>query len=70
MSRGKAWAGRRGIALGAVVVTMLAAGQAGTLIARADAPVIPEPDVSSDVPVPDVTVAEANDPSDAVLEGG
>ena len=49
---------------------MLAAGQAGTLIARADAPVIPEPDASSDVPVPDVTVAEANDPSDTVLEGG
>jgi uncharacterized repeat protein (TIGR01451 family) len=84
MSRGKAWAGRRGIALGAIVVTMLAAGQAGTLIARADAPVdpagppptdgvtpvIPEPEPSIDVPVPDVTIAEANDPSGAVLEGG
>jgi uncharacterized repeat protein (TIGR01451 family) len=84
MSRGKAaWADRR-IALGAIVVTMLAAGQAGTLIARAEAPVdpagpsptdgvqplIPEPEPAIGVPIPDVTLVEANDPSGAVLEGG
>jgi uncharacterized repeat protein (TIGR01451 family) len=83
MSRGKAWADRR-IVLGTIIVTMLASGQAGILIARADAPVdpagppsadgvqrvIPETGASIDVPVPDVTVAEANDPRGAVLNGG
>jgi uncharacterized repeat protein (TIGR01451 family) len=66
-------------------VTMLATGQAGTLIARADPPIDPpgsspstdgaeevvaDTSSSNDVPIPpDVTIAQANDPDGPILHG-
>src|SRR3990170_3854025 len=85
VSRAKPWTGRRGILLGSILVTMLAGGQASTLIARADPPVdppgvpsadavqpvVPDAGSSNDVPgPPDVTIAQAIDPSGEVLSGG
>ena len=70
MRRAKPWVAPRGIFLGSILVTMLAAGQAGTLIARADPPVDAPPSSSNDVPVlPDVTIAQANDPDGPIPEG-
>jgi len=83
MSRARSGFGRRGILLGSILVTLLATGQAGTLIARADSPVDPpgppsadgaEPvlaDTSSsnDMPVlPDVTITQVSDPDGSILK--
>jgi uncharacterized repeat protein (TIGR01451 family) len=85
VSRAKPWTGRRGILLGSILLTMLAGGQASTLIARADPPVdppgvssadavqpvVPDAGSSNDVPgPPDVTIAQAIDPSGEILSGG
>jgi uncharacterized repeat protein (TIGR01451 family) len=82
MSRAKTRACPRGILLGSILLMMLATGQAGTLIARADPPidapgspsadgeepVVPDTSSSDDVPVlPDVTVTGANDPDGPIL---
>lgn len=84
MSRAKPRAWPRGILLGSILLMMLAIGQAGALNARADPPidapgspsadgeepVVHDTASSDDVPaLPDVTVAEANDPDGPILRG-
>jgi uncharacterized repeat protein (TIGR01451 family) len=64
MSRGKAGR-RRGSLLGPIVMAMLAVGQASTMIARASPPAAAMPGPLE----PDVTIATANEPEGAVLNG-